>query len=97
MQIKVDYEQLFQEAADLKMNAQQYEEVIQRIDARMYEMQGIWQGEDNQAFIQQLENFRPQLKNMGNLIESYASYLNHSASCYQRIVQDRIQKAKQLA
>lgn len=94
MQIKVNYDEVYQGSLNLKQKAAQYEDTIQNIYARMYEMQGIWQGSDNQAFIQQLENFKPQLKRMTQIIEEYANYLAKSATSYKEIQNDRIAKAR---
>ena len=63
----------------------------------MYQMQSVWQGSDNQAFIDKLEQFKPQLNRMTEIIEQYALYLQKSADNYQALLQDRIMKAKNLA
>lgn len=97
MQLKVNYEEVYQGAIALKQKAIQYDETIQKIYTRMYEMQSVWQGSDNQAFINKLEHFKPQLKRMTQIIEEYSQYLNASAKNYQSLQQDRIAKARTLA
>lgn len=97
MQIKVNYEEVYQGSLTLKQKATQYDEVIQRIYMRMHELQGVWQGSDNQVFIDKLEQFKPQLNRMTQIIEQYANYLQKSANTYQSIQQDRIMKARNLA
>ena len=97
MQIRVDYEQVHQSASMIKQKAAQYDETIQKIYSRMYQMQSVWQGSDNQAFIDKLEQFKPQLNRMTEIIEQYALYLQKSADNYQALLQDRIMKAKNLA
>ena len=97
MQIKVDYDQVHQSALNIKQKAMQYEETIQKIYGRMHQMQSIWQGADNQAFIDKLEQFRPQLERMRDIIEQYGLYLQKSAENYQALQQDRIMKARTLA
>lgn len=97
MQIRVDYEQVHQSASMIKQKAAQYDETIQKIYSRMHQMQSVWQGSDNQAFIDKLEQFKPQLNRMTEIIEQYALYLQKSADNYQALLQDRIMKAKNLA
>ena len=97
MQIRVDYEQVHQSAFMIKQKSAQYDETIQKIYSRMYQMQSVWQGRDNQAFIDKLEQFKPQLNRMTEIIEQYALYLQKSADNYQALLQDRIMKAKNLA
>lgn len=81
----------------LKNKANTYDQTIQKIYARMHEMQAIWQGKDNQAFIRQMEGFQPQLKKMTQVIEQYAAYLQHSASQYEQLQQERASAASHLA
>lgn len=96
MQIKVNYDEVYQGSLNIKQKAMQYDDIIQSIYARMHEMQSVWQGSDNQAFIQQLENFKPQLKRMTQIMEEYANYLAKSANSYKEIQNDRIAKARSL-
>ena len=60
----------------------------------MQQMQSVWQGGDHQAFINQLEQFRPQLQKMVPIIEEYARFLLYCANEYQRLQQDRIASEK---
>lgn len=96
MQIKVNYEDVYQGSLDLKQKANSYQETITSMYAKMHQMQSVWQGSDNQAFINQLDNFKPQLDKMTEIIEQYASYLSSSAQSYRQIQNDRIAKARSL-
>lgn len=97
MRIQVNYEEVLQASNVLNQKGNQYEEIVNRIYSRMHEMQAIWQGSDNQAFISQLESFQPKLKEVKTVIDSYAAFLNASARQYQQLQQDRIQQARRLA
>lgn len=97
MRITVNYEELAQGAGYLHQQSEEYHQMVHQIYSRMQQMQGIWQGSDHQAFISQLEQFRPQLEKLRDVIEAYSQYLFKSASLYQQVQQDRIAKARSLA
>lgn len=97
MRIQVNYEEVLQASSHLSQKGNQYEQIVNQIYSRMHEMQSIWQGSDNQAFINQLEAFQPKLKQVKAVIDSYASFLNASAHQYQQLQQDRINQARRLA
>lgn len=97
MRIQVNYEEVLQASNVLSQKGNQYEEIVNRIYSRMHEMQSIWQGSDNQAFISQLESFQPKLKEVKTVIDSYSTFLSASARQYQQLQQDRIQQARRLA
>ncbi len=46
---------------------------------------GIWQGEDNQAYVQQIEQFRNDFEAMEQLMRSYADFLRKAAEGYKTI------------
>lgn len=97
MKITVNYEEVAQMATCLQQKSEEYQQLVNQIYTRMQQMQGIWQGSDHQAFITQLEQFRPQLLKLKEVIEAYSSYLHRSASLYRQVQQDRIAKARMLA
>ncbi|MDO4466324.1 MAG: WXG100 family type VII secretion target [Bacillota bacterium] len=97
MRIQVNYEEVLLASNVLVQKGNQYEEIVNRIYARMHEMQAVWQGSDNQAFISQLESFQPKLKEVKSVIDSYANFLSASAKQYQALQQERIQQARRLA
>ncbi len=46
---------------------------------------GIWQGVDNQAYVQQIEQFRNDFEAMEQLMRSYADFLRKAAEGYKTI------------
>jgi len=75
MKIQVNYQELYQSGNYLHSQADQYEQLIERINQLMLSTSSVWQGSDNDAFIEQVEILRPQLMRMVYVIESYADVL----------------------
>ena len=96
MQITVNYQELAQGAHYLEQKSNDYQQVINQIYARMQQMQSVWKGQDHQAFIAQLEHFRPQLQKIVAIIETYAHFLLYCANEYQKLQQERIARARNL-
>lgn len=94
MKINVNIQMVYQEAVVLKQKAESYDRIIKTMSARMHEMQNIWIGEDNQAFIQKFDELVPQLNKMTQVIEEASNYLQKSANAYQTLQEDRVAKAK---
>ena len=97
MKISVNIEEVAQGAAYLKQKSCQYQQMIEQIYARMHQMQAVWHGSDHQAFINQLDQFRPHLQKLTNVIDEYAQYLSQSARLYQQLQEHRVAKARTLA
>ena len=62
----------------------------------LFRSQSIWQGVDHLAFQNQLEEFRPSLNEMYQVILEYSNVLKQTASVYEKLQQDRVQQAKLL-
>lgn len=76
--------------------ADSYNDLIQNLYKRVEQMQSIWQGVDHLAFQNQLEEFRPSLNEMYQVILEYSNVLKQTASVYEKLQQDRVQQAKLL-
>lgn len=96
MQINVNYEEVYQQAQYLQNKANEYEQIMNTLNSRMHEMQSIWQGADNLAFVSKFDEFYPKLNQMKEIIREYALYLKKSASMYEQLQQDRIAQARLL-
>ncbi len=96
MQINVNIEQVFQEGNTLNQKAESYDQIIKNMTSRMHEMQSIWQGEDNQMFVEKFDELVPKLNQMTELIQEASRYLHACASQYEQLQQDRIAKARML-
>lgn len=96
MKISVDYSEVYQASVYVKNKADSYNDLIQNLYKRVEQMQSIWQGVDHLAFQNQLEEFRPSLNEMYQVILEYSNVLKQTASIYEKLQQDRVQQAKLL-
>lgn len=96
MQIRVNYEELNASGQYLKQKANQYEEIVVRIASTAKQTSQSWQGEDQQAFLQQMEQLQPKLKRMIDVIQAYSNVLITSANAYQQLQQNRMMQARNL-
>ncbi len=90
-------EDVHQSASYLKSKANEYEVTVQKIYSTMHQLETIWKGKDNQAFIQQLDTFRPQLNRMREIMEQYGNYLQACAQQYEALQNERTMAASRLA
>ncbi len=97
MQIKIQMSDVYQASNYLSQKAQEYENELQKINTTVHELQSVWQGTDNQSYIQKMDAFQPQLRKIISIINAYAKYLNTSASRYEQLQQERSMSANRLA
>ncbi|EOS61110.1 WXG100 family type VII secretion target [Firmicutes bacterium M10-2] len=96
MKIQVNYQELYQSGNYLHSQADQYEQLIERINQLMLSTSSVWQGSDNDAFIEQVEILRPQLMRMVYVIESYADVWKTCSQAYEQLQQNRLAQARNL-
>lgn len=96
MQINVEYDEVAANGALLKTDASSYGDCIARIYAKISEIQAAWQGSDAQAYISQLESFRPALAEMQEVVNNYGIMLETSAQAYMSLQNQRAASARAL-
>ena len=96
MKISVDYSEVYQASVYVKNKADSYNDLIQNLYKKVEQMQSIWQGADHLAFQNQLEEFRPSLNEMYQVIQEYSNVLKQTASVYEQLQQDRVAQARLL-
>ena len=96
MQIKVNYEELNISGQYLKQKASQYDEIIMRMYTTIQQTSNVWQGQDQQALIHQMDQLQPKLKRMVDVIQAYSNVLITSANAYQQLQQNRMMQARNL-
>ena len=96
MKISVDYSEVYQASVYVKNKADSYNDLIQNLYKTVEQMQSIWQGVDHLAFQNQLEEFRPSLNEMYQVIQEYSNVLKQTASVYEQLQQDRVAQARLL-
>lgn len=97
MQIIINPQEVYSVSGYMKQKAEEYNQIIMKLQSQMHQMQSVWRGKDNQAFIDKLDAFGPQLKKITAVIEQYANYLNKSAAQYEQLQQERANAARTLA
>lgn len=96
MKITVQYDEVRNNGTSLRNDAASYGELISRLYAKTSEIQAAWQGSDAQAYISQLESFRPALQEMQEVVSNYASVLQISADAYMNLQNQRAASARAL-
>ena len=74
-----------------------YKTIYDNLFVKVGEMGSAWQGEDNQAFVQQIEQFRNDFENMKKLMDDYAIFLKTSAESYEKTQAEVISGARRLS
>ena len=94
--IKVTPEELERTALLLEGCAEEYKGLYDSLYAETGNLASTWKGDDNVAFVNQIEGFKDDLKKMYDLINSYAEFLNISAKAYRDTQNAVVVEAKKL-
>ena len=92
--IQVTPEQLETTAGKIEGLAKEYETQYNQLYAETNAMASTWSGKDNVAFVERIDGFKDDFKNMHTLMNNYADFLRKSAKAY-RDTQDTIVKDAQ--
>lgn len=86
------------EMASQKMDEQaaDYERLYRQLYTEVRGMGAAWQGQDNNAFIKQINEFEDDFERMAQLMRSYAQFLRDSAGLYRQAQTDTINNAYRL-
>ena len=86
------------EAAAKKIQglSDEYKTQYETLYTRAGEMAQTWSGEDNVAFINQIEGFRNDFQAMFKLMNQYVDYLNKTAADYRATQEAIVKQAKAL-
>lgn len=76
-------------ASKIEGLAADYETQYKTLYSKTDSLANTWKGEDNQAFVNQIAEFKPDLQNMKQLMDSYADFLRKAAKSY-RDTQDAV-------
>ncbi|MBR4858852.1 MAG: WXG100 family type VII secretion target [Clostridia bacterium] len=90
--------------ADLETAAQkieglaaEYETQYNNLYSETDSLASSWKGEDNQAFVSQIAEFKPDLQNMKKLMDNYADFLRKAAKTYRETQEAVTSQARTLA
>lgn len=88
-QIVVETGQLDSTAGRVEQLAGDYRSEYSTLFELVASMKSAWDGEDNVAFVNQIEGFRDDFQRMEQLMRDYAAYLRKAAQTY-RDTQDTV-------
>ena len=94
--IVVEPEKLKLAAAQIKQQAEDYEQQYNLLFIVVDGLGSVWKGADNIAFVNQIHGFMDDFQKMKQLMIQYAEFLENSAKLYDTTQQDRIAKAQSL-
>lgn len=94
--ILVTPEQLETAAGQIESLASDYQSQYNAMYSKTDALASTWQGEDNQAFVDQIAGFKDDFNKMYTLMNQYAEFLRKSASAYRETQQQVVTQAKSL-
>ena len=94
--IQVTPEQLESAAGRIEGLASEYQTQYDALYSETNAMASTWQGEDNTAFVQQIDGFKDDFAKMHSLMLSYADFLRKSAKAYRETQDTIVAEAKKL-
>ncbi|MEI7024794.1 WXG100 family type VII secretion target [Paenibacillus sp. y28] len=95
--IVVDPAKLEAAARNMEEQASAYKRLYEQLFTEVKGMGTAWKGQDNQAFVTQIEGFRDDFESMRALMEQYALFLKQSAQTYRTTQAETVNAAKKLA
>ena len=94
--IKVTPEELKTTANKINSLAEDYKSLYNQFYIKTSDMKSAWKGEDNTAYIEQIDGFRDDFEAMHAELVEYANFLQTSAKAYIDTQDNRIVQAKNL-
>ena len=76
--------------------SEEYNAEIVKLYNYMDELKSGWTGEDNQAYVNQVETYRQELQDLGEVIKQYGNFLLNAASSLEKTRSDIASAAKNL-
>lgn len=95
--IKVTPEELTKAATELRSQSETYIQIYTQLLQDADAMGTAWQGDDNVAFVEQINGFCDELKAMADKLSAGADILQKQAENYQKRQESNIAAVKKLA
>lgn len=90
----VDFEAIRSTANQIKGLKEQYHTEWSKLYDSVNAIGSAWQGEDNQAYVNQINGFKDDFTRMEDTLEKFIRFLTESAAAYEQ-VQDNVKSAAQ--
>lgn len=95
--IRVTPEALDTAAGNIENLADQYHSQYENFFKLVEDLAATWQGEDNVAFAQKVNEFRDDFEKMFSEMNQYSSFLRNSATAYRNTQEDAKNRAQALS
>jgi len=87
-QIRMTPEQMRQRAGEVRNQGESFQEVINRMQGIINELQTEWEGQASRAFAEQFDRLKPSFNDMRNLIDNIGTQLDSTANAVEQMDQD---------
>lgn len=87
-QIRMTPEQMRSRAGEVRNQGQTFQEVIDKMQNLINELQTEWEGQASQSFAQQFDSLKPSFNNMRQLIDDIGTQLDQTANAVEQLDQD---------
>lgn len=87
-QIRLTPEQMRQRAGEVRTQGETFQDVINKMQNIINELQTEWEGEASRQFDQQFETLKPSFNAMRQLIDDIGSQLDGTANALEQLDQD---------
>ena len=87
-QIRMTPEQMRQRAGEVRTQGETFQDVINRMQSIISELQTEWEGQASRAFAEQFDRLKPAFNDMRQLIDDIGSQLNATANAVEQLDQD---------
>lgn len=87
-QIRLTPEQMRQRAGEVRNQGEVFQDVINRMQGIINELQSEWEGQASRAFADQFERLRPSFNDMRQLIDDIGAQLDSTANAVEQLDQE---------
>ena len=92
IRIKATYAEMQSDANGISKAAEEYKTNVDSLYGIVDNLSSVWQGKDNLDFASTVNGYKEDLKSLGDVVNSYAEFLNKAASTISQ-TQDEISGA----
>ena len=87
-QIRMTPEQMRSRAGEVRTQGENFQDVINRMQNIINELQTEWEGQASRAFAEQFDRLRPSFNDMRQLIDDIGTQLDGTANAVEQLNQD---------
>ena len=87
-QIRLTPEQMRQRSGEVRNQGEVFQDVINRMQSIINELQTEWEGQASRAFAEQFDRLKPSFNEMRSLIDDIGTQLDATASAVEQLDQE---------